>query len=262
MDYQEKFVECQYWLLDIMLEKFVFTQAILPDNFGSTDEYPFVDIFSESEKLHTLFYLFEKGYLLAVTEPEKIFEKNIFFVPTKSEIENAIVKKNNIEYSIGFYMCLSEKGGEKWESLSNPNWSIYTTLLREIKLKIGSEVIHRVLVFGKKLSWARKRASNLFGNSSIINYNHLYPNIVESKTFKVTSCKPIYWKGLGNSYLIMISFNLIGRDELDKEIFKFHRSNMIGVSSTSLDNYWYTHPYGDFRSHAKNKLIEMGYEDA
>jgi hypothetical protein len=258
---KDKLSECQYWLMNAMLCNIISTQSILPDKHGGTDHSPFVDIFTQEEKISSLLYLFEHGYLLAIEERQKIFNKNIFFTPDQSQIEDAITINNNDDYYNNkiFYMCLSKRGGEKWESLSSPNWGIYTTILREFELNINGEKINRIIVCGKKLSWAKKRMSSFLDALNTSHDDYLFPNIIESKIFSTNSCKPIYWKDLGRCHLIMTSFNFTSKDNLDLKTLEFHGSNRIEVLSTSIEDYWYTHPYGEFHFEARNKLIEMGY---
>ena len=180
------------------------------------------------------------------------------FIPDRSKIELAINTKNDHNYSNGFYIHLSKKGGKQWELLSKPKWNTYTTILQEIQPEENSN-IYEAVILGKQLSWLRKRVSNFFGDPALPIYDNLYPKMLESEMLTIPPYKSIYWKNLGRCYCIKIKFNLVNRKNIDRSELSFHKKNMINVERTSLTNYWYTHPYNKFRCQAQQKLKDMGY---
>lgn len=251
-----KINECQYWLLDSMLRRSIFTGWILPDSHKGVDIPPFISIFSIEELTISLLELFNAGYLLATIDLPK--DRNLF-IPTQSQIEIAMTTEHDENYSNGFYVYLSKKGGKIWESLSKPQWDIYTKVLWEKELD-ETRKVYEAVILGKQLSWLKKRVSNLFDDLNLPMHNYLYPKIIDSKMLTIVPYKPIYWKNLGKCYCINVKFQLTNKENIDKNILNFHRKNMIDISSTSIENYWYIHPYGQFHIHAKNKLRESGHE--
>jgi hypothetical protein len=253
MGENEKIDQCTYWLIDSMLSRSAHTEWILPNVQNSLEVPPFVSIFSTEEVSTSLIKLFDNGYLFASISQG--MQKKLF-IPTHEKIELAINTKNDENYSNGFYIYLSKKGGKKWELLSRPKWDIYTTILYQIYPEENSG-IYEAIILGKQLSWLKKRVSNLFGDPNLDIYDNRYPKMIESKMLNTVPYKPIYWKNLGRCYYLSIKFDLVDKNKLDLDIFNFHKKNMINVERTSLHNYWYTHPYDEFHAHAQHKLKEI-----
>jgi hypothetical protein len=252
MEKNEKIDQCKYWLLDGMLNRSIFTGCILPDSQDSVDIPPFISIFSNEEVKISLIELLDSGYLLA----SNLLGMKRKFIPTRSRIELATTTKSDENDFNGFYIFLSKKGGRKWESLSNPKWNIFTKVLYQIEPEESSG-IYEVVIVGKQLSWLKKRVSNLFGDPSLHIYDNRYPKMIGSQMLTTVPYKPVYWKNLRGCYYISIKFSLVEKENIDRDMFHFHKTNMINVERTSLENYWYIHPYDEFHTQAQHKLKNM-----
>jgi hypothetical protein len=249
----EKTNLCEYWLLDNMMTNHIFTRGLLPNENESIDIPPFVNIFSAKNILSCLIKLFDNGFLVANKNRNNLDK----FIPNNLQIYNALHEEININSS-SFFVSLTRKGGQKWESLSNPKWRTYTTLLWEKETDRNG--VFEALILGKELLWVNKRIANFFVHPRLHLYDNLYPRMIEKRMLTIVPYKPIYWKNMGRCYCVRIEYELVDRMLVDQNKLNLFRKNVINVPNTSLETYWYTHPYEEFHSQVRQKLQEMGCE--
>lgn len=243
---------CEYWLLNSMITSGIFTRGLLLDDHESIDIPPFVSIFSIESILFCLIKLFNDGCLTATIKRNSLDK----FIPDNLQVYNALYEKNNINLN-SFFIYLTRRGGQKWESLSNPKWDTYTTLLWEKETDRSG--IFEALILGKETSWINRRIANFFVYPKLHLYDNLYPKMIQKRMSSIVPYKPIYWKNMGKCYCAKLEYELVDRILIDQNKINFYRNSIINVDNTSLETYWYTHPYEEFHSQVKQKLQEMGY---
>jgi hypothetical protein len=113
----------EYWLLDSVVENLLFLSGLMVDNIEQAFNKKKHEL-THNELLNTLEQLFQSGDIIAAywqveREPFSDFQ----FIPTKEEIESGL--EGNQSANLGYQ--LTAQGGEKWESISNPNWELYYT---------------------------------------------------------------------------------------------------------------------------------------
>jgi hypothetical protein len=242
---------CEYWLLNSTVTKPVSTGFILRDPYNGMDIPPFVYIFTEEEIISSLIKLFKTGYLLAFKNP-----REETYIPTGKEIKTAFLP--GVGSDAFFWFILTGKGGEKWESLSSPNWDIYTQLSDGFETEIPS--IYQAGILGTGKTWVEKRF-----NSFCITRDHeyLYPKIISQEVLEISPYKPFYWKILDRGYWIDFKYELVEKSLIRQQVFDSCKRNAVDIpdeSSKTFENYWYKHPYGEFHFQAKQKLRNQGYD--
>jgi hypothetical protein len=160
-----------------------------------------------------------------------------------------------------FFYSLTPEGGKKWESLSNPKWNTYTTLLWDGDIrqpKIGE--VGEAAILAIELPWLYKRLNTFFVEPNLPLYENLWPRMINQNISKDIPHQPIYWKTFDECYWIKFNYELVEESSLGPEILASYRTDMIDVTDTSLENYWYTHPYEHFYPLADQVLREQGYK--
>jgi hypothetical protein len=103
----------EYWLLDLV-HRGSFPLHLLThpelEIIANRDGHEL----SQSELLDTLSRLFQEGHLIGIRYPDD--ETWMDFIPTYKEVDLALRSLDKMQYQ------LTSKGGEEWETLSNPNW--------------------------------------------------------------------------------------------------------------------------------------------
>ena len=238
---------CEYWLLDTVLSMYIPTADLLLDDHGGINVYPFVLIFTKDEIINSFVKLFSTGYLLAT---RKNGDKN--FVPKSREISEALSQKANHKQS--FFYFLTAKGGRKWESLSNPNWDSYTIFYQAGNTNKPNIFAGDVL--GTNLSWIRKRV-NLFLSCPISpDGDDLFPMIITQQSSTIIPYQVTYWKALPKGHRVSFEYKFVAQSSIDSDILISYQEDKIEEVS---ETYWYTHPYGEFHSEAKQVLKNRGY---
>jgi hypothetical protein len=248
--------ECEYWLLDIAVTRYISTGYLLLSPYGGMDVPPFVSIFSKKTIVLSLIKLFELGYLLGLRN-----RGDDPFIPNEQEIEEALCLKKADELDRVFLYFLTPEGGKKWESLSNPKWNTYTTLLWDGDIrqpKIGE--VGEAAILAIELPWLQKRLNTFFVEPNLPLYENLWPRMINQNIYKDIPYQPIYWKTFDECYWVKFNYELVEESSLDPEVLASYRTDMIDVPDTSLENYWYTHPYEHFYPLADQVLREQGYK--
>ncbi|MGL5944078.1 MAG: hypothetical protein ACRC2S_27670 [Waterburya sp.] len=238
---------CEYWLLDIALTRYISTGYLLLDSYGGMDVPPFVTIFSEEEIVSSLIKLFKLGYLLGLRN-----RGDDPFIPNEQEIKEALCPKKAYELNRFFLYFLTSEGGKKWESLSNPNWNTYTTLLWDVDT--DEQGINEAAILAVEQFWLQKRLNTFFAEPNLNLYDYLWPRMIGQSISKVIPYQPIYWKTFEECYCIKFNYELVEQSVIDSEALASYRKNMINEPATSLEIYWYTHPYEHFHSQAEQAL--------
>jgi hypothetical protein len=112
----------EYWFLDTAVEDVIGFSWVVPDerNCLAINRAPInLNIAEIADILETLF---QKGDLLAVLYADLNFSKG--FIPSREQIEAGLEQRLGIN-NLGYF--LTPQGGEKWESVSKPNWNKYFT---------------------------------------------------------------------------------------------------------------------------------------
>jgi hypothetical protein len=200
--------------------------------------------------------LFDLGYLLGSKERG---EK--FFLPSTQEIERSLYPEMLENIDLIFFYSLTPEGGKKWESLSNPKWNIYTTLLWDGDIrhpKIGE--IGEAAILAVELPWLYKRLNTFFAEPNLPLYENLWPRMIEQHIAKDIPYQPIYWKTFDECYWVKFNYELVDESSVDPDMLNSYRTDIIEVPpETYLENYWYIHPYGHFHFSAKQVLRDNGY---
>lgn len=242
---------CEYCLLDSVLTKYAHTNWLLQNEYHCIDIPPFVCIFDKETFLNSLLNLFSNGYLSAKDNTRK----NIIHLNDK-DIKSALFSQASNRSNQGFYFFLTSKGGERWESLSNPNWSIYTTVLWH-NYETNIPGIYEAAILGNQKSWMQKRLNTFCATPD--SEENLYPKILTKKTSNSALRQPIYWKNIKDCYCIRFQYELVDKSLVDKKIV-LHKRNMIDELLMPLETYWYTHPYEGFCAEVKQALRNQGHD--
>ncbi|NJK66885.1 MAG: hypothetical protein HC941_10350 [Microcoleus sp. SU_5_3] len=140
--------------------------------------------------------LFLKGDLLAITSSDlDEYGVNRGFIPSKSEIELAIHQKINLFY------FLTIQGGEKWESFSQPNWSLYWTGYGNFLGSADRKLLETYLALYHLIDHGNTRAC-------IIPGTELWEIL--------TPWQPTYWKTLPIGYQVRYESRSVEFDESAK----------------------------------------------
>lgn len=105
----------EYWLLDSVVEKWDSLKCLVSDDIEGAFNKRSHGL-NRDELVSVLDRLFRRRDLLA-----QRMEKSVsgFFIPTKTEIEDAFDGRLNCFYG------LTAQGGARWEEVSQPNWERY-----------------------------------------------------------------------------------------------------------------------------------------
>ena len=241
------FSPCEYWLLDTVLSMYITTADLLLDDYDGINVYPFVSIFTKKEIINSFIKLFSTGYLLAT---RKHGDEN--FIPTNREIREALSQRANHKQS--FFYFLTAKGGEKWESLSNPNWNAYTKFYQAGNT--DKPDIFAGDIFGVSLSWIKKRLKSFLACPISPDGDDLFPIIINQQFSTVVPYQATYWKAFSKGHKISFKYKFVAQSEIDSDILISYQED---TSEIAWETYWYTHPYGEFHSEAQQILKNLGY---
>jgi hypothetical protein len=211
----------EYCFLDNAVEEVIGFSWIVPD-----ERYGYLAInraplnLTVAEITDVLHGLFQKGDLLAIT-PSDLDEYGVNrgFIPSKSEIDLAIYQKINLFY------FLTSQGGNKWESVSHPNWNFYLSGYDGCSSCADRKLLEAYLALYHLIDHGNSRA-------------YIIPGTESWET--LTPFQPTYWKTLPIGYQVRYETKIVEFDESAKRDPKLIERDKQAKNWCYSTRIWYT----------------------